>query len=114
MAQDYDKILKENMEALVLPLVGNERKLRRYVRQIEILANLRDLQPQVIKHTETMALTYNIKTDVRYQQGKEEGKEEIIASLLKSNLLTDQQIAEVTDSSLPRIQQIREKVVGKK
>lgn len=95
-------------------LTDDERKLRRYVRQIEILANLRDIQPQVIQYSKTMALTYNIETDVRYQQGKEEGKKEAITALLESGLLTDKQIAEVTDSSLKQIRQIKKEVPGKK
>ena len=109
---EADKVIPEVLRKLQ-QLADDERKLRRYVRQIEILANLRKLQPQVIKHTKTMALTYDIKTDVRYQQGKEEEKEEMIVALLKSKLLTDQQIAEVTDSSLAWIQQIRKKALTK-
>ena len=89
-------------------LAGDERKLRRYVRQIEVLANLRDLQPQVIQYTETMALTYNIKTDVRYQQGREE----VIRALLKSGLLSSQQIAEATNSTLKQIQRIKKEMLG--
>ena len=62
-----------------------------------------------------MALTYDIKKDVRYQQGKEEGKqegkeekeEEIILALLKSGLLTDEQIAQTTGASLKQIQRIK-------
>ena len=55
-----------------------------------------------------MALTYNIKKDVRYQQGREEGREEVTLNLLKSGLLTNEQIAEVTGSSLKQIQQIKQ------
>ena len=57
-----------------------------------------------------MALTYDIKTDIRYQQGKEEGKEETIAAFLKSGLLSDEQIARATDSSLEQIQRIKEAI----
>ena len=51
-----------------------------------------------------MALTYDIKKDVRYQQGREE----VILTLLKSGLLTDEQIAEVTQSSLTKIRRIKQ------
>lgn len=107
-------------------LAGDERKLRRYVRQIEILANLRDIQPQVIQYTETMALTYNIETDVRYQQGiergkqegrqegKQEGKEEMIVATLRSGLLTNEQIAQMADASLEEIQRIKKKITDTK
>ena len=107
---EVDTVIPEILRKLQ-QLTDNERKLRRYVRQIEILANLRDLQPQIIKHTKTMALTYDIKKDVRYQQGKEEGKEEekeeVTLALLKSSLLTDEQIAQVTNTSLKQVQRIK-------
>ena len=108
---EVDTVIPEILRKL-RQLSTEERKLKRYVRQIEILANLRNLQPQIIKHTKTMALTYDIKKDVRYQQGREEGKaegkEEVILTLLKSGLLTDEQIAEVTQSSLTKIRRIKQ------
>lgn len=55
-------------------LSADERRLKRYVKQLEILANLRNLQQEAIKQTEAMALTYDIKKDIRYQQGREEGE----------------------------------------
>ena len=104
MGQDYDKILKES----------NERKLRRYVRQLEILSNLRGLQPVAIQHTEAMPITYNLETDVRYQQGIEKGAQEkaekMIRSLLQSGLLTDEQIAQVADTSLERVKAIKKQL----
>ena len=111
---EVDTVIPEILRKLQ-QLTAEERKLKRYVRQIEILANLRDLQPQIIKHTQTMALTYDIKKDVRYQQGKEEGKEEgrlvgkeeVALALLKSGLLTDEQIARATDIPLEQVQRIK-------
>ena len=113
---EADTVIPEILRKLQ-KLAGDERKLRRYVRQIEILANLRNLQLQVIKHTETMALTYNIETDVRYQQGIEKGiekkEEEMIVTMLQSGLLTDEQIAEMADTSLAHIQRIKKTRIGK-
>ena len=103
---EVDTVIPEILRKLQ-QLTDNERKLRRYVRQIEILANLRNLQPQIIKHTKTMALTYDIKKDVRYQQGREEEKEEVTLALLKSGLLTDEQIAQTTGTSLKQVQRIK-------
>ncbi|WKN45080.1 hypothetical protein [Tunicatimonas pelagia] len=65
---EVDTILPEILRKLQA-LTNNERKLRRYVRQLEILSNLRDLQKETIKHTEAMPITYNIEDDIRYQQG---------------------------------------------
>ena len=55
-----------------------------------------------------MALTYDIKSDVRYQQGREE----VIASFLKSGLLTEEQIAQVTDTPLEQVQRIKASIKG--
>ncbi len=100
-------------------LTNDERKLRRYVRQLEILSNLRDLQPATIKYAEAMPITYNLETDVRYQQGIEKGVEEdkgvekMIVSLLQSGLLPDRQIAEVADTTLKNIQRIKQQIKKK-
>ena len=56
-----------------------------------------------------MPITYNIETDVRYQQGIEKA----ITSLLHSGLLTDQQITETVGTSLAHIQRIRERMEKK-
>ena len=64
-----------------------------------------------------MALTYNIETDVRYQQGIEKGiekkEEEMIVTMLQSGLLTDEQIAEMADTSLAHIRRIKKRRIGK-
>ena len=61
-----------------------------------------------------MALTYDIKKDVRYQQGreegKEEGKEEVALALLKSGLLTDEQIAQAADIPLEQVRRIKARI----
>lgn len=57
-------------------LSSNKRQLQRYAKQLEILSNLRNLQPETIRQIEAMALVYDIRKDLRYQQGREEGREE--------------------------------------
>ena len=85
------------------------------------MSNLRDIQALTIKHTEAMSITYNIETDARYQQGIEKGiekgketeKEEMIAALLQSGLLTDKQIAQVANASLARVRKIKAQITKK-
>ena len=100
-----------------MSLTNDERKLKRYVRQLEILSNLRDIQSLTIKYTEAMPITYDIKTDIRYQQGIEKGakkkEEAMILSLLQSGLLSDEQIAEVANTSLENIQEIKKQLKRK-
>ena len=109
---EADTVIPEILRKLQ-GLANNERKLRRYVRQLEVLSNLRDLQKETIKFTEAMPITYNIETDVRYQQGIEKGIEKTITSLLQSGLLTDQQIAETVGTSLAHIRRIRKRMEAK-
>ena len=55
---------------------SSKRQLQRYAKQLEILSSLRNLQPETVKQIEAMALVYDIRKDLRYQQGHEEGHEE--------------------------------------
>ncbi|MEO5360185.1 MAG: hypothetical protein H7843_07010 [Nitrospirota bacterium] len=51
-----------------------EETLRgKYIRQVEVLSQLRDLQEDVCKKAEAMALVYDLERDVRFKQGRERG-----------------------------------------
>ncbi|MBF0458834.1 MAG: hypothetical protein HQK99_13170 [Nitrospirae bacterium] len=51
-----------------------EETLRgKYIRQVEVLSQLRDLQDEVSKEAEAMALVYDLERDVRFRQGRELG-----------------------------------------
>ncbi|MBF0617656.1 MAG: hypothetical protein HQK88_12680, partial [Nitrospirae bacterium] len=54
-------------------LVKEETLRARYIRQVEVLSQLRDLQYEVCKEVEDMALVYNLERDVRFKQGRERG-----------------------------------------
>jgi hypothetical protein len=74
----------------LLQLIPNKERLQKYLKQLEILSNLRNLQRETIKQINNMALTYDIKTDLRYQQGIEQGVtlksfEVIMNLILQSN-----------------------------
>jgi predicted transposase YdaD len=61
--------------------------LEKHLVQLEIIADLRNLQPLLTKIMDAMPITYNIKRDVRYKQGKLEGKlEGIIEGEIKGKL----------------------------
>ena len=51
----------------------NKKKLQKFIFQLEILANLRNLQPEIINNISNMSIHYDITTDLRYQQGIEQG-----------------------------------------
>ncbi|KWT87093.1 hypothetical protein [Candidatus Magnetominusculus xianensis] len=54
-----------------------EETLRgRYIRQLEVLSKLRNLQGKVNKEESGMAIVYDIETDIRYRQGLTKGRKE--------------------------------------
>ncbi|MEO5361648.1 MAG: hypothetical protein H7843_14595 [Nitrospirota bacterium] len=52
-----------------------EETLRgKYIKQVEVLSQLRDLQDDVCKEAEAMAIMYDMERDVRFKQGLAEGQ----------------------------------------
>ncbi|MEM6316103.1 MAG: hypothetical protein AAF960_00450 [Bacteroidota bacterium] len=114
-----------------------ELDIERWQRQLEIISNIHNLQDITIKILERMPIIYNLKKDIRFQQGREEGKEEgieqglekgieegidkqatitIINMLIKTDF-TVQQIAELAAVDTKRVQKwqkMLEKVTAKK
>lgn len=98
----------------------------KYAKQLEVLSNLRNLQPLIIKYLETMPIVYNLETDLRYQQGKGKGIEEgiekgiekgeliqkikSIRGLIRSKLLTNQQIAAIEEVSVEFVENIEKQL----
>ncbi|MBF0319104.1 MAG: hypothetical protein HQL01_04785 [Nitrospirae bacterium] len=68
-------------------LVKEETLRGKYIRQVEVLAQLRDLQDEVCKEAETMALVYDLERDVRFRQGMERGIEKGIERGLEKGLI---------------------------
>jgi hypothetical protein len=54
--------------------VTNQQKLDKYIFQLEILSNLRNLQLTVTTQITAMSLNYDITKDIRFQQGIEKGE----------------------------------------
>lgn len=62
-------------------------KLQKYVVQLEVLSNLRNLQQEIINQIQKiMAIKYDIKKDIRYQQGLEQGLERGLEQGLEQGL----------------------------
>ncbi|MBF0321017.1 MAG: hypothetical protein HQL01_14555 [Nitrospirae bacterium] len=64
-------------------LVPEETLRGKYIRQVEVLSQLRDLQNDVCKEAEAMALVYDLEKDVRFRQGRERGLLEGIEGMLE-------------------------------
>jgi len=94
-------------------------RLRKYIKQLEILSRLRELAETTIKASNDMPITYDIQTDYLYKKGKREGMEEkqllIARSLLQSapfleGRLSYQDIADSCGLSLERVSQIHKEL----
>lgn len=88
--------------------VRNSRSLHKYLTQLEILAELRNLQPLTIQQIEVMPITYDITKDLRFQQGIEQGIEQgttlktrkIIEKMLSTGKFSLREIAEIAEVSI--------------
>ncbi|QWR77489.1 hypothetical protein [Candidatus Magnetomonas plexicatena] len=56
-------------------IVVEEAKRSKYIRQLEVLSQLRGLHEKVSEEVNEMALVYDIEQDVRYRQGMRKGIE---------------------------------------
>ena len=82
MANEFDRIFKEESEILIKELDESGLKLEKHLVQLEIISDLCNMQPLLTKIMETMSITYDIHKDVRFKQGNQEGKKE--EALIKS------------------------------
>jgi len=98
-----------------LPLETN--RIEKCVKQLEILSKLRNLQREVINKITDMALIYDLKTDLRYLQGREEEKKEriddILINMLKNTSLSIDEIAKIVNTSVDYVKKIAEKLKNK-
>ncbi len=101
--QTVVKNLIEKLKSLPIETL----RLEKYVKQLEILSKLRNLQKEIIKQLETMALTYDLKTDIRYLQGKEE-QATIIAKKMLADNFTIEQIAKYLEVTTDFVKKIAE------
>lgn len=84
----------------------DEIVLRKYIRQLSVLARLRNLTKETYKQIQDMGLTYDITKDYLYQEGLERGKNELIAEMLKDGTLSIEKIAALAKVPVERVRQI--------
>ena len=79
LANFEDKSPKQVIEKIgerIMKESQGELEAEKWQRQLEIISNIHNLQDLTIKTLESMPFVYNLKTDLRYLQGREEGEEE--------------------------------------
>jgi predicted transposase YdaD len=95
-------------------LNGEEIALRKYIRQLSVLARLRNLGKETQKQVTDMGLLYDITKDYLYQEGLtkgkqeglEEGKKELIISLLEDKAFSIEKIARLAKVSTDYVEAI--------
>ena len=116
-----DQILQRLKE-----LLGNSKRLGKYLRQLEVLSKLRNLQPEVIIKLEAMSLIYDLETDIRYIQGTEKGIEIgtekgiektkyedrrlFVTNLILETDFNNEKIAKLADVSIEFVEHIRQEL----
>lgn len=86
---------------------------QKFIRQLEIISKLRNLQELTTKTIDNMSISYDITTDVRFKQGVERGLEQgaiiAIRNILKEKIITDsKKIALILDISVPFVESTKE------
>jgi predicted transposase YdaD len=84
----------------------DEPALRKYVRQLSILARLRNLTTETQKQINDMELFYNITEDPLYQEGIEKGVRSLIIKMLRDKTLSIEKIAELAEVTIGYVQQV--------
>jgi predicted transposase YdaD len=93
---------------------GEEITLRKYLRQLAVLARLRNLTQETQKQVTDMGILYDVTKDYLYQQGKEQGQQEtkrqMIEDLIKLQTISLENIAQVARVPVEYVQQIAEEL----
>jgi hypothetical protein len=92
----------------------NKRKLQKFIFQLEILANLRNLQPEIVNNISDMSIFYDITTDVRYQQGIEQGvlrkARRMVEKALQKGNMSLQEIADLAEVDIDFVIRVQNEI----
>ncbi|MBD0254591.1 MAG: hypothetical protein ICV83_02630 [Cytophagales bacterium] len=95
-------------------LGGEEIALRKYIRQLSVLARLRNLVKETQRQVTDMGLLYDITKDYLYQEGltkgKEEEKREFIARLLEDKAFSIEKIARLAKVDVDYVEAIAKEI----
>ncbi|MBF0554027.1 MAG: hypothetical protein HQK96_05640 [Nitrospirae bacterium] len=80
------KIFIREILSRLRELVPEETLRGKYIRQVEVLSQLRDLQGEVSEEAEEMALVYDLERDIRFKQGRERGMLEGVEKGIKKGI----------------------------
>ncbi|MEM6841975.1 MAG: hypothetical protein AAF632_07095 [Bacteroidota bacterium] len=138
---DYEKLLSSDIpEEILLAILGDfknespekvvsnilsrltetssdKAKLQRYVRQLVVIAKLRNLQNSTLQTIEKMPIEFDLESDVIYQRGKQEGKneekKELVVGMLRDGALSIEKIAAYARVSLDFVKQLQQEITSR-
>ena len=104
----------EQIVARLISASDDKTKLRRYARQLTILAGLRNLRGEAYQRLQTMAIEtdIDITQDAWYIQGMEKEREKLIINLLKTTQLSTADIATAAEVSQQYVEELKTKHVS--
>ncbi len=88
-------------------LYRDEQELKRKIAQLEILGKLRNVQQIILEEEQNMPIVYDLKTDIRYLQGREEGIIAFVKYLLQHTDHSDVKIAEIVSVPLDFVLEVK-------
>lgn len=105
------EIIRKTLHKLQLLLCHDPGELGRRLAQFEIIGKLRDAQKIIIEEENIMALTYNIETDIRYNQGLgvglEKGRIAFATYLLQNTSHSVEEIAKLVKASVQFVTDVK-------
>ncbi len=91
-------------------IAADEITLRKYIRQLTILARLRNLTKETQKQIQDMGLTYNVMEDYLYQEGQKTKEKDIVIKMLKDKTLSIEKIADLIGVTVDDVKQIEKEL----
>jgi predicted transposase/invertase (TIGR01784 family) len=116
------KVIAKVLEKL-RELLKGENRFGKYLKQLEVLSKLRDLQVETIKQTSIMPIVYDLETDIRFMQGEAKGEAkaearveqtriETAKELLLLNILSIAQISQITKLSIDKLEALQKQTLN--
>lgn len=101
------EIIRRIFSRLLELLPDKEPEFRKRVMELEILSGLRgkEIHQQIIREGQKMPIVYDIRNDMRYQQGKSEGEMEIARRMLEKGFAVSvvENITGMTNEELEKL-----------
>ena len=117
-------VIRSILYKLQVLLRKDQQRLNQKLMQLEVFGELRSVQQIILEEEQYMAITYNLKNDLRYRQGLEEGMQmgykkatsernaDFVKYLIQHTEYDDARIASTLNVSLAFVNEIRKSLLG--